>query len=57
MFRTISKNPPEKTGKKADEKSLWGKASHFNVGDDNEFVGAKSTLHSSFVNYGAQPKT
>jgi len=40
-------------GKRADEKSLWGKASHFDVGKDNEFIGAKSTLHSSFINYGA----
>jgi hypothetical protein len=52
MFRTISKNPPETTGKKADEKSMWGKATHFNTGDDNEFIGAKSSLHRSFVDYG-----
>jgi len=57
MFRTITKNPPETTGKKASEKAMWGKATHFSTGDDNEFVGAKSTLQRSFINYGVQPRT
>jgi len=36
---------------------MWGKATHFSTGDDNEFVGAKSTLQRSFINYGVQPRT
>ena len=44
MFRTITENPPERPGKYADEKSAFGKATHYHIGTDNEFVGAKSTL-------------
>jgi|LauGreDrversion4_2_1035121.scaffolds.fasta_scaffold389478_1 hypothetical protein len=43
MFRTISKNPPETTGKFSDHRSLNGKSTHFVVGEHNEFIGAKST--------------
>lgn len=53
MFRTISENPNKPAGKYADSLSLNGKATHFNVGTDNEFIGAKSTNSSIFVNHGA----
>lgn len=53
MFRTISENPNKPAGKFADAKSLNGKATHFVIGEDNEFVGAKSTIQRSFVDHGA----
>lgn len=53
MFRSITENPNKPVGKFADHKSMHGKATHYNVGEDNEMVGAQSTLQSSFINYGA----
>lgn len=53
MFRTMTENPNKPAGKLSDKNSLNGKATHYNVGTDNEFVGAKSTATSTFVNYGA----
>jgi len=53
MFRTISENPNKPAGKYADHKSAFGKATHFDMGADNEMVGAKSTLKSSFIDHGA----
>lgn len=40
MFRTISENPNKPAGKYADHKSAFGKATHFDMGADNEMVGA-----------------
>lgn len=57
MFRTTSQNPPERPGKYADHHSLHGKAHHYQMGDDNAFIGAQTSAASSFVNYGAQPRT
>lgn len=52
MFRTISHEPHKKPGKHADKESVYGKAHHYATGEDNEFIGAKSTLADSFVNHG-----
>jgi len=52
MFRTMTTNPPERPGKFSDERSAFGKATHYNIGEDNEFIGAKSSLQRSFVDYG-----
>jgi len=52
MFRSITINPPVRPGKHADEKSLWGKAHHLPYGNDNEFIGAKSTSHNAFPDWG-----
>jgi hypothetical protein len=52
MFRSITINPPVRPGKYADEKSLWGKANHYPVGSDNEFIGAKSTTQNAYPDWG-----
>ena len=44
MFKTISENPVKPQGKYIDHKSLFGKATHFDFGQDNEMQGAKSAL-------------
>ena len=56
MFRTIGKNPPKNAGKFADSKSLNGKAHHLEVGTDNMFIGAKSSGHIHFPDYGVQER-
>lgn len=52
MFRSITINPPTRPGKYADEKSLWGKANHYAVGNDNEFIGATTTTKNAFPDWG-----
>ena len=51
MFRTISENPNKPAGKYQDHNSVHGKANHYSVGNDNEMVGAISTLQSTYVDH------
>lgn len=47
MFRTITQEPDAKPGKFADEKSLWGKAHHHEMGDDT-IKGIQATSAETF---------
>jgi hypothetical protein len=42
MFRGLSQNKPEVPGKKSNDQTLHGKATHFNFGDDT-LKGFKTT--------------
>ena len=35
MFKSLTQNKPEVPGKKSNEQTLHGKATHFTLGDDN----------------------
>jgi hypothetical protein len=47
MFRTITSQPDAKPGKYADEKSLWGKAHHHEMGEDT-IKGIQPTTQEAF---------
>lgn len=48
MFKGLSQNKPELPGKRSNEQTLHGKATHFSLGDDT-LTGAKSTSKDAFT--------
>ena len=46
MFRTITEEPPARPGKFADEKSMFGKGSHFDFGPDKHMEDGATTKNT-----------